>query len=82
MQKKTALDERDFSVLEQMSQLNKSVVVDEHSRKMEDMEKEMERKQKELSRMVKEIQMKEKEANEIMNQSIDDLKDVEDSCEY
>ena len=56
LQKKKALDERDFNLLAQLSQLNKSVViVDELGRDVKENEKELERKKLELERREKEV---------------------------
>ena len=60
-QKKKALDERDYNLLDQLSQLNKSVVVfSEHEQEIEEKEKELERRRLEISR--KEEEMRRKEA--------------------
>lgn len=62
VQKKKALDERDFNILGQLSQLNKSVVViDEQRREVEEKEKELEKK--ELEQRERELQRKEGERN-------------------
>ena len=60
MQKKKALDERDFNVLGQMSQLNQSIVmVNEHDRDVEEKEMELARKKADLERREKEVKRKE-----------------------
>lgn len=60
-QKKKALDERDYNLLDQLSQLNKSVLVfSEHEQEIEEKEKELERRRLEISR--KEEEMRRKEA--------------------
>lgn len=61
MQKKKALDERDFNVLGQMSQLNRSIVmVNEHDRDVEEKEMELARKKADLERREKEVKRKER----------------------
>ena len=79
MEKKKALDERDFNVLGQLSQLNKAVVViDEQGREIEEKEKELERKNMELSRREKEVQRKEEASNKENRRSISTCRRTED----
>lgn len=62
--------ERDFNLLGQLSQLNKSVVIlDEQGRELEEKEKELQRKKLEPERREKEIQNREEVANKEKQQN-------------
>ena len=74
LQKKKALDERDFNVLSQLSQQNKAVVVfDEEHRKIKE-KYELKRRNMELSTRDKEVQKNKKVSNKENCQNISSCK--------
>lgn len=79
LQKKKALDERDFNVLSQLSKLNKAVVVvDEQGWEIEEKDEELKRKNMELSRREKEDQRNEEASSKENCQNISSYKRTED----